>query len=185
MEPTITPWDEFKSFSKIPRLNRECVISEKIDGTNASVSINPEGTEINAASRTRWISVGSDNFGFAKWVEDNRVELLRLGPGRHFGEWWGVGIQRGYGLSERRFSLFHPKWQDEATRPACCKAVPILYHGPFNTTAVQAAVGRLEIMGSRAVPGFMKPEGVVVYHMAAGQYFKVTVENDAQHKSQV
>ncbi len=60
-------------------------------------------------SRTRWITAQDDNHGFARWVEGNKQELLKLGAGRHFGEWWGSGIQRGYGLQkgEKRFSLFN------------------------------------------------------------------------------
>ena len=39
---------EFKTFGKIPRLFRECVITEKIDGTNACVVIEqfPMGTHM-------------------------------------------------------------------------------------------------------------------------------------------
>jgi hypothetical protein len=79
-------------------------------------------------SRSRWITPDDDNFGFAAWVEANRDELLTLGPGRHFGEWWGSGIQRGYGLpkGEKRFSLFNvSRWGE--SRPACCHVVPVLY----------------------------------------------------------
>src|SRR5436305_1822690 len=99
---------EFNAFPKIARLNRECVITEKIDGTNASILIDEDGV-VMAGSRTRWITPENDNFGFAKWVEANKSELMKLGVGHHFGEWWGSGIQRGYGLTkgEKRFSLFN------------------------------------------------------------------------------
>jgi hypothetical protein len=30
---------EFTPFDKTPRLNRECAVTEKIDGTNAQISI--------------------------------------------------------------------------------------------------------------------------------------------------
>jgi len=36
---------EFVSFPKIARLSRECVITEKIDGTNASIYIGNDGNE--------------------------------------------------------------------------------------------------------------------------------------------
>ena len=55
---------EFTGFPKIPRLSRECVISEKIDGTNACVYISNEG-DIQAGSHTRWITPQNDNYGFA------------------------------------------------------------------------------------------------------------------------
>lgn len=175
-------WDEFKSFRKIPRLSRDIVITEKIDGTNASVSIDPTGTMIKAASRTRWISVGSDNFGFAKFVEDNKEELLKLGPGRHFGEWFGCGIQRKYGLNERRFALFNPKWNDNAIRPKCCTTVPILYTGPFNTEVIDCELRALQRDGSHIVIGYNRPEGIVIFHSASGAMFKKTIEDDEKPK---
>jgi len=80
---------EFIEFPKMARLSRECFITEKIDGTNAQVHITDDG-EIYAGSRSRWITPQDDNFGFAKWVESNRDELIKLGVGSHFGEWWGL-----------------------------------------------------------------------------------------------
>src|SRR6185436_16764358 len=97
---------EFKPFPKIARLSREIVVTEKIDGTNAQVYITDEG-EIFAGSRNKWLTAQDDNFGFAKWVEYNKEELLKLGPGQHFGEWWGAGIQRRYNLNTKKFSLFN------------------------------------------------------------------------------
>src|SRR5687768_207065 len=85
----------FQPFPKIARFSREIVITEKIDGTNAQVFIDESGNVI-AGSRSRWITPQDDNFGFAKWVAENRIDLLGLGPGRHYGEWWGLGVQRGY-----------------------------------------------------------------------------------------
>src|SRR5690606_13561404 len=109
----------FTEFPKIPRLNRNIIVTEKIDGTNASIFIGEDG-EFLVGSRTRWITPEKDNFGFAAWAHENRDELMKLGPGHHFGEWWGRGIQRGYGLNERRFSLFNTsRWTPE-TLPACC-----------------------------------------------------------------
>jgi hypothetical protein len=87
---------EFTEFPKMARLTREVIVTEKIDGTNAQIFIGEDGT-IMAGSRTRWITPQDDNFGFAGWVDAHRDELLTLGPGRHFGEWWGAGIQRRYG----------------------------------------------------------------------------------------
>lgn len=173
---------EFAEFPKIARFSREIIITEKIDGTNAQVWISDDGTEIRAGSRNRWLSYSEDNFGFAKWVLDHRDELLTLGPGRHFGEWWGSGIQRRYGLSEKRFSLFNvSRWADE--RPACCHVVPVLYRGEFDSKAVDECVEGLRQYGSNAAPGFMNPEGVVVFHTAANIGFKRTLEKDEQPKS--
>ena len=109
---------DFVAFPKIPRLSRRCVITEKIDGTNACIFIGEDG-EFLVGSRTRWITPENDNHGFARWAYEHKDELLGLGPGRHFGEWWGQGIQRGYGLKEKRFSLFNTsRWMDDAVRPA-------------------------------------------------------------------
>lgn len=176
----------FVAFQKIARLNRDIVITEKIDGTNACVVVSPDGLELQAASRTRNIFPGQDNFGFAQWCQINKTELLKLGPGRHYGEWWGVGIQRGYNLFERRFSLFNThKWSDPAVRPSVCSVVPVLYRGQFDTVRISETIGRLAATGSQAAPGFDKPEGIVIHHAASGQLFKVTVENDESPKGAI
>src|ERR1035437_6724989 len=130
---------EFAGFGKLHRLSRNCLISEKIDGTNSQIMILDDGVTLYAGSRNRWITPDNDNMGFARWVEANKVDLLKLGPGQHFGEWWGSGCQRGYGLTkgEKRFSLFNAiRWADPATRPACSHVVPILYNGIFDTAKV-------------------------------------------------
>ena len=221
--------DGFEEFPKIARLRRECFVTEKIDGTNAQVFIveaappaqskaprldatdeiiSPIATtsdgkfDIYAGSRNRWITPASDNFGFAAWVVAHAEELAALGPGRHFGEWWGAGIQRGYGLREKRFSLFNvtrwhaageeprviasgdPRAEPKRTTevPACCGVVPVLYRGEFKTHFVEAALDYLAVNGSVASPGFANPEGVVVYHVAGGVGFKVTIEKDEEPK---
>ena len=170
----------FEAFPKIPRLFRECVITEKIDGTNAQVIIGEDG-RVSAASRSRLITTANDNYGFAKWVYENEDDLRTLGPGRHFGEWWGNGIQRRYGLSEKRFSLFNVARWGEA-RPQSCHVVPVLYRGNFSTIEVERALGVLRTCGSQASPGFLDPEGVIIWHDAARQMFKVTLEKDEQPK---
>lgn len=216
---------EFQEFTKIGRLTRDVVISEKIDGTNAHVAIEDvssaiaAGTTVAAAeqcigtvggfavwagSRTRYITPTADNFGFAKWVSDNLSALVTLGVGRHYGEWWGSGIQRGYGLDkgEKRFSLFNtirwalhgnepqliPKedprlvvYQD--VLPACVGLVPVLYRGLFVTEKADNMIDKLRHEGSFAAPGFMNPEGVVVYHTASGVMFKKTLDKDEKPKS--
>jgi hypothetical protein len=173
----------FKPFSKIPRLVRDCIVTEKLDGTNAQVFISDDGQVI-AGSRNRWITPASDNYGFARWVEGNKTELLKLGPGAHFGEWWGLGIQRGYGLSERRFSLFNvSKWAANEARPACCHVVPKLWEGTFDSDCIAGVLAVLRSSGSKAAPGWMTPEGIVIFHTAAGHLYKRTLENDESPKS--
>lgn len=180
------------------RLSRQIVVTEKIDGTNASIYLGEDG-EFLVGSRTRWITPDNDNHGFARWAYDHIEELLGMGPGHHFGEWWGSGIQRGYGLpkGEKRFSLFNvSRWclhgekpkviptQDPSISrtqdvlPACCGLVPVLYEGPFNSNHVEDTLMELNTGGSRCAPGFMKPEGVVVFHTAANTCFKKTLGSD-------
>ena len=171
---------EFQPFQKIPRLSRECVITEKIDGTNASIYIGEDG-EFLTGSRTRWITPDDDNFGFSRWAHEHKDELMQLGVGHHYGEWWGQGIQRKYGLDEKRFSLFNrSRWGNE--RPECCHVVPALYAGEFTTVMVNEALQTLAEVGSFAAQGFMKPEGIIVYHVAANSYFKKTIEKDEEYK---
>ena len=177
---------EFKPFRKIPRLNRECVVTEKLDGTNASVYISDDGLTFLVGSRNRWITPENDNYGFARWAYKNKDELLKLGPGHHFGEWWGSGCQRGYGFrnGEKRFSLFNTyRWSDNAgVRPSCCHVVPVLYQGPFLALSMTATIERLVNEGSVAAPGFMDPEGIVIFHSASGTLFKKTIKNDENGK---
>ena len=184
---------EFKTFAKIPRLSRECIITEKIDGANGVIWMPdfPEsytfksGREVPflVGSRNRWILPENDNYGFAKWAYEHSDELLELGPGYHYGEWWGKGIQRGYGLQEKRFSLFNThRWNDPELRPKCCGVVPILWKGMFETLDIAIILNKLYLDGSKAAPGFMKPEGIVIFHTQSGYLFKKTIENDEKGK---
>jgi len=175
--------DEFKPFPKIARLSREIFITEKIDGTNASIFIGENG-EFLTGSRTRWITPKDDNYGFSKWAHEHKDELMSLGVGHHFGEWWGQGIQRNYGLDKKVFSLFNVfLWADN--HPKCCLVVPTLYRGIFDTKEIEKSIECLKNSGSFAVPGFMRPEGVVIWHTAAGIYFKKTIEKDEERKSNI
>lgn len=168
---------EFRAFAKIARLNREVVVTEKIDGTNGLIWISDDLSTVKAGSRSRWITPDNDNHGFAKWVYEHADELKQLTPGCHYGEWWGSGIQRGYGLKEKRFSLFNVlRWETE--RPACCHVVPVLARGADIRSETETAIAALRVGGSVAAPGFARPEGVVIFHSASGTKFKVTLEND-------
>lgn len=179
---------EFTGFPKMSRLSRECFITEKIDGTNAQLLIT-DNNELYIGSRTKWLytpqgMTGPDNFGFAQWALSHKEELITgLGIGQHFGEWWGQGIQRGYGLKEKRFSLFNVSvWGDDSVRPSCCNVVPVLYQGMFDTGVITTTLELLRLRGSVASPGFMKPEGVVVFHTASSSFFKKTLDNDSVPK---
>lgn len=123
---------EFRSWGKTPRLFRDVVITEKIDGTNSAVifedvtlldvDLVPSNElvvrgaylyRVGAQSKNRLITPGktTDNYNFAQWVYENKELLFdQLGVGYHFGEWWGKGIQKRYGdLDYRTFSLFNTR----------------------------------------------------------------------------
>ena len=177
---------EFHSFPKIPRLSREVIITEKIDGTCGLIAIGDDG-DMYVGSRNRWITPEDDNFGFAEWAFANAVDLHRLGPGYHYGEWWGSGIQRGYGLpkGEKRFSLFNTyRWSDATVRPACCHVVPVIISDVFDSFTVDYALQQLSHNGSMAAPGFSRPEGIIIYHVAGNLYFKKTIERDEKGKDE-
>lgn len=220
---------EFKPWFKTPRLDSPFVITEKIDGTNSAILIqeldlsilqapyfgviadySSEDTEqtkpryfgFAAQSRNRFISPGQDNYGFASWVGDHMSELFDiLGPGRHFGEWWGGGLQRGYGLDkkDKRFSLFNIKrynpletvgdlakaqYEDQVLFPDIPEVgiVPVLDWEDEDvelfimSDAIDIALGDLIAGGSRAVKGYEKPEGIVLWHTRADQLFKKYVD---------
>jgi hypothetical protein len=195
---------EFQEFPKIPRLKREIVVTEKVDGTNAQIAIVELTSEellndikadgncplivpdknngdaplaIYAGSRNRWLTPESDNFGFARWVTSHAEELTELGPGRHYGEWWGAGIQRRYGQTEKRFALFNvARWGEHNPPPACVGVVPVLARG--ETVDPAEVLARLGETGSVIAPGFDKPEGIVVFHSSSRQLYKMTFEQD-------
>ena len=206
---------EFTEFEKISRLNREIIVTEKIDGTNGQIHIRPADGQlehgfdaqievdgvahyIRAGSRNRWVAHvgGDDNNGFGRWVYQHAHELAALGAGAHFGEWWGSGIQRKYGLTEKRWSLFNvgrwvrddglglrgPLADKQQYAPACCHVVPILAQR-VGFADIGDVLGSLETYGSSAAPGFMKPEGIVIFHTHSRSLFKVTLERDQEPKS--
>lgn len=225
---------EFKAFPKIPRLASPFTITEKIDGTNSTVVIDAQSYDlyeiaddrcvamvpgihvgrddvdyhVYAQSRNRFITPGSDNFGFAAWVKGNAEILVeKLGPGYHAGEWWGHGIQRGYGLpkGERRFSLFNVgRFRDPRTGcrfdlerhvDPCVPeiglgVVPILWEGFVDfdlyeiSNMVDRQIANLAHYGSYAADGFDRPEGLILYHGRSGQLFKSFVD-DAEKAREV
>jgi hypothetical protein len=194
---------EFVGFPSLARLNRDMTITEKIDGTNAGVHVTPlipyddmmdwgddrgvvtvggSTYRVTAQSRKRLIYPGDDNFGFASWVEKNGKDLAKvLGEGLHFGEWWGSGVQRGYGLTkgERRFSLFNTlRWRDtNLSEVEGLGMVPELFVGSFSTNTIETVKYELQVTGSQASKGFMNPEGLVVFHHASRSAYKTTYDD--------
>lgn len=224
---------EFRPFPKIARLRRPIIVTEKIDGTNGAIRIEPvdvdsdasagdplwqdpnllrvvmdeegEQAALYAQSRRRLIAPGksTDNHGFAAWVRHYAAPLAAiLGPGLHFGEWYGRGIQRGYGIEKEEghngkfFALFNVgRWQDKNHNDLVTfGAVPGLTTVPWlaeastlGAGAVDTALRLLDRSGSYATgtgPRHEPAEGVVVYHAHSNTLFKQTFENDEAGKGE-
>lgn len=165
---------EFKSWPKITRVEkrRKPIFTEKIDGTNACIVIDEEGN-FACQSRSRFIVPGDDNYGFAGWAHQNKEELMKLGVGYHFGEWWGFGIQRNYGEPGKRFSLFNTtRWGEfNPNTPKCVSVVPIL-----PVSSVEEAIEYLTNNGSVCAPGFDRPEGAVMFDLDTETCFKIIMD---------
>lgn len=185
------PLPDYQEFGKIYRLNREVIVTEKIDGTNGCVYVDAVTGTVAAGSRTRWLCevtdgvtnwLNPDNHGFGAWVLAHAAELRELGHGFHYGEWWGAGVNKRYpNVKEKRFSLFNVSLWGEK-RPACCSVVPVLCRGIGIQKHVDAAMDHLRICGSMADPGNMRPEGIVAFHVPSETVFKVTLEKDEAPK---
>lgn len=163
----------FKAWPKIPRIeNKKEFYTEKIDGTNACIIILEDGT-FACQSRSRIITPDDDNFGFAKWAYENKDELMKLGVGYHYGEWWGLGIQRGYDQTEKKFSLFNTKrWGDHnPNTPSCVSVVPTIH-----ANSIEEAKEKLITNGSYAAPGYMKVEGIVIFDYLTQSYYKAIID---------
>lgn len=169
---------DFVKFPKIPRLENSVLrITEKIDGTNAQVTVPENGGPLVVGSRNRVITPGktTDNFGFAAWVQEHEEAVRALGPGTHYGEWWGPGIGRGYGQVQRTWSLFDYE-DDLPTGPI--DRVPVLHARGVGEHSISMhikdALFTLKTGGSIAASGWMQPEGIVVQLGAAR--FKVILD---------
>ena len=227
---------DFTYYPKTPRLSSGYIITEKLDGSHAAVVIEeypwtspqplagrelvawvdtfPTGRfNLYAQSRNRFVTPQSDNFGFAAWVRESAEELVQtLGAGYHVGEWWGHGIQRGYGLprGERRFSLFNVTRHNPLGSMADLEAyfaappagreplfpdLPELSTVPVISAAdndrslramshmVDRALAKLSLAGSFAAE-FARPEGIVLFHSRSNQVFKAFCE-DAEKDAEV
>lgn len=185
---------EFREWPKIARWNREVIITEKIDGSNACVIVTEDG-QVAAQSRSRVITPETDNHGFAAWVAKNE-DVLRnlLGHGYHFGEWFGSGIQKraGYGLEkgEKHLALFNvDRWAEDEVLLAHqeIEIVPVLWRGQAGAVAYGVKLALEALSGGSQVPSAkgkpeVKPEGIVIFHVAANTAFKMTLEKDDEWK---
>lgn len=205
---------KFEAWPKTPRLFRDIVVTEKVDGTNSAVIIEEIDPELDyeyeggftlatverdgktyavaAQSRNRLITPGktTDNYGFAAFVKENAEELFDLfGPGRHFGEWWGSGIQGRYKNVHPKlkgFALFNTERYaglDETLpfgdQEVLVEPVHVFYQGPFSEEKIRGTLKELQKHGSWMSP-FDPAEGIVVFHTQSRQTYKITLDqNDA------
>jgi hypothetical protein len=193
---------EFTEWAKTARFFRDMVVTEKIDGTNAAIRILPasavsdddpncifknDEAALFAQSRTRLITPapGKDNYDFAKYAAENAETLIRdLGFGIHFGEWWGKGIQREYGATERFFALFHSKrmGKDGYFETPNLMAVPMLARRTFSQDVIEECLRDLRENGSHVNRDFKTPEGIIIYHVPTKTITKVTLDNQDKGK---
>lgn len=188
------PLPDFAKWPSIQRLSSEtCWITEKVDGTNGVIFVPEDPTQpVLAGSRERWLTQEDgqpaekrkDNFNFSAWVYDRRESLRRLGPGYHYGEFYGAGIQRRYGLTGKRWASFE-YWRDDI-QIQDVDVVPVLYTGELTAGLLDEYIDHLKTQGSVIVPGWMQPEGIVLtFKNMKSAKFKKLCENDKIHKSQV
>lgn len=200
---------EFQSWPKTPRLFRDIVITEKVDGTNSAIiikeyehddeggtiaQVNVDGKlySVGAQSRNRLIFPGktTDNHGFARFVEENAERLVELlGEGRHYGEWWGKGIQGRYRVNFKGFALFNTEkhdglytwFRDTSIGDVLVEVMPVLYEGPHSEQKIRETLSELNTNGSVVSP-FDPAEGIVVFHTQSRKVYKVTLDNNDKGK---
>ena len=167
---------EFKPYGKTKRYSsgeNRITITEKINGTNGCIVIDKD-LNITVGSRKRIITPERDNYGFAGWVERNKEEIVKLGPGVYYGEWWGTKIQGNpYNADEKHFSIFNTYIPSD-TLPDCIKQVPILYEGAYSDEIVKKVFN--DLWNTQSTLGG-EPEGIVIdFHMARAKR-KMTYKN--------
>lgn len=103
----------------------------KLHGTNAGIRLTGIGQKPTALARGRVLSVNSDNYGFAMFLESIPQEIFdrlytdlvseesRGRPLTVFGEWCGQGIQGGVALSQtkKHFVIFAAAFDNDEVDP--------------------------------------------------------------------
>ena len=204
-EPT-APYGEFSPWPKTKHIDKcmTVMVTEKIDGTNACIVFEEDGTMF-VQSRNRIITPSQDNAGFAKWAQQHRDELFHiLGTGRHYGEWWGKGIGRKYDMQHNVFSLFNVNkfYKTEAdgldsmsTRAGetsideQISAVPKVYYGDYGSIEMVNAIENLRLGASLAAKEhgitYANPEGVCIYFREFDKVAKLVFAHPGKHKWEV
>lgn len=170
--------DLFKAWPKIPRgKGQQVTISEKLDGTNSCVIIK-EGEIVGVQSRNRMITVDDDNYGFAKWVSENKEKLEQLGDGYHYGEWYGAGIQKNpHNKDGKYFALFNTfRYGEHNPLPEGLniEIVPVVFRGAQEDIIIEEQMGMLE--ENAKVEGY-NPEGLIIYYHNTRTFEKYTFKN--------
>lgn len=168
----------FQKFNKIEQFKRmNVLVTTKINGTNSAIYVYKDAKtgelDLKTASRTRFIIPEDDNYGFARFVQDNKQEFIEsLGEGVHFGEWAGNGINSGEGLDHKELFLFDVYRYKDKTLPKNVRTVPILYHGEYSKGIIESLAEDLKKNGSKIVEGFMRPEGMVIQFSGTNHRYK-------------
>ncbi len=181
----------FKEFDKVPRFYpSEICFTEKIDGTNGCIIVDENNKVIGVQSRQRLIVPGDDNYGFAKWVDENKDDIGNLlGQGYHYGEWWGKGIQRGYDMDRKVFSLFNVhRWkhlQELDAKDTLIDCVPYHYFSINNVKEFSVVVSKMveDVESKKVISSSAKKygidyknvEGFMIWHDRLKTYMKFPV----------
>ena len=154
-------------------LFRDVTISEKIDGTNAQVFVVAEdrgrrqpGRGLGGSLRKRTTSVSR---------RGSPIMLTSCASSAQdviSAEWYGRGIQRRYGLQDRRFALFNSCTDGPRSARRAAAIVPVLTTRTMGADVVSECLETLRSGGSLARSGFHAPGGIVIYHHASGGMFR-------------
>jgi hypothetical protein len=205
---------KLKRFGVTPELFGDVTLCEQIDGHAIGIHIealkaNPDGEvgvkpgdvlfygaggnanfyRVWVQNRQRIVTPDQhDVHGVASWARAHAAQLAEtLGPGIHFGEWWGYKICRGYGLGpgDRRFSLYNTaRWGFiDGTQVPSLYTQPVLWEGNFleGWATIRNEMDGLLNHGSVASPGYRHPAGVVLYHHSADVMMQHTFKTEGRY----
>lgn len=175
--PSKSKLPDHKYYGVLPEFYTQVTITEMIDGKSGVLYVDKIKGIVTAGTRWTWLDTPHwDGYGFQTWARVNEKALLNLGPGYHFGVWWGHDIERGYNLNQKRFSLLdNIMWDDLTKVPDCCGVVPELYRGPMTDTCIPDTLRVLKEVGSLAAHGYKRPMGIVIRHLTGNVKYKVII----------
>jgi hypothetical protein len=134
----------------------------KLHGTNAGIRF--KGDEVIAHGRTKVLTIGDDNYGFAMFVERNKEVLKKLAAKYKsilnsdditlYGEWCGKGIQSGVAISKLDkllaiFAVYDHKYEEEITFVTANISVVkgMLEESPSEEGEVEGVMRRMSLKG--------------------------------------